>query len=70
MRAADLPGRLRHLSRERGWEFRKREGRGSHGVVTINGRRSSIPMQRGDMPPGTYRGILKALGISPSDVEG
>ena len=69
MRAADLLGRLRRLSRERGWDFREREGRGSHVVVTINGRQSSIPMHRGDMPPGTCRGILRALGINPSEIE-
>jgi hypothetical protein len=38
-------------------------------VVTINGRQSSIPMHRGDMPPGTCRGILRALGINPSEIE-
>lgn len=69
MRADDLRRRSARLARRRGWEFRERPGRGSHVVVVLNGRQSAIPMHRGDMPPGTYRGILKALGITPADVE-
>jgi predicted RNA binding protein YcfA (HicA-like mRNA interferase family) len=69
MRANDLLSRLRRLADKRGWDFRERPGRGSHVVVTVRGKHSSIPMHRGDMPPGTYRGILKALGLKPGDVE-
>ena len=70
MRATDLLRRLRRLSRQRGWEFHERSGKGSHLVVSINGRKTVLPMHPGDMPEGTYRGILKALGLRPTDVEG
>ncbi len=69
MRADDLVGRLRRLAKTRGWSIAERQGRGSHLVVTINGRQTAIPMHRGDMPPGTYRGIIKALGLKSEDVE-
>lgn len=69
MRADDLVSRLRRLAKARGWTIAERQGRGSHLVVTINGRQTAIPMHRGDMPPGTYRGIAKALGLKPDEIE-
>ena len=69
MRADDLMRRLRRLANNRGWKIAEREGRGSHVVLTLNGRRTVVPMHRGDMPPGTYLGVLKQLGLKPEDVE-
>ena len=69
MRADDLIRRLRRLAKDRGWGFRRREGRGSHLIVILDGRQTVVPMHRGDMPLGTYRAILKALGLKPDDVE-
>ena len=69
MRADDLMRRLRRLASARGWEIKERDGRGSHIVVTLNGRRSVVPMHRGDIPTGTYRGVLKQLGLEPEDLE-
>lgn len=69
MRADGLIGRLRRLARSRGWTYVEREGRGSHVVVKIDGRQTSVPMHRGDLPIGTYRGILRALGQTPDDME-
>ena len=69
MRADDLLSRLRRIAKERGEELREREGRGAHVVVRLSGLQTSISMHRGDMPQGTYQGILKALGLKPKDVE-
>jgi hypothetical protein len=31
--------------------------------------RSVIPVHRGDLPDGTYRAILKQLGLTEADLE-
>ena len=38
-------------------------------VVTLNGQRGVIPQHRADLPAGTYRAILKQLGLTPADLE-
>ena len=69
MRANDLLRRIRRLATVRGWDLVEREGRGSHLVITLNGRRTVLPMHRGDIPAGTYRAILSQLGLKPEDLE-
>ena len=69
MRAHDLLRSLRRLATRRGWEITEREGKGSHLVMRLDGRRTTIPMHRGNLPEGTYRAILKQLGITPEDLE-
>ncbi len=46
-----------------------RRGKGSHIKVWLNGRRTVIPMHRGDLKPGTFRQIKKDLGITDADLE-
>ena len=70
MRANDLRRRLRAIAKARDWTLIERDGRGSHVVVVLNGQPSTIPVHRGDMPLGTYRAILKQLGLTPEDMEG
>ena len=60
---------LRRLASRRGWPLEERSGKGSHIVVILNGRRSSIPQHRDDMKRGLYHGVLKQLGITPEDME-
>ena len=47
----------------------ERAGKGSHVVVTLDGRRSVVPQHRADLPAGTFRAILKQLGLTPTDLE-
>ena len=70
MRANELLRRLRSISATRNWPLDERQGKGAHLIVVLNGRRSVISMHSGDMPTGTYRAILKALGLKPDDLEG
>ncbi len=38
-------------------------GKGGHLKVTLNGKRSVLPMSSGDMKKGTMEGIKKQLGL-------
>lgn len=65
----DLEGRIRRLCTKRGWSYVTKPGKGDHMKIWVNGRRSVIPMQRGDIPIGTFRQILRDLGLSKTDLE-
>jgi len=60
---------LRRLASRRGWRLMEREGKGSHLIVCLDGRSSTVPRHRGDLPLGTYRAILKQLQITEADLE-
>jgi antitoxin HicB len=40
------------------------EAKGSHLKLRHGSGRTVIPMHRGDLPPGTFRGILRQLGLT------
>jgi hypothetical protein len=65
----DLRRRIRRLATKRRWTLEERQGKGSHLIVTLNGRAATIPMHRTDLPLGTFHTILKALGLSRRDLE-
>ncbi len=68
MKSADLPRRLNRLATKRGWDFETAEG-GGHTKVWFNGRRTTVPRHASDMKTGTFRAILKQLGLTETDLE-
>ena len=68
MKPADLLRRLRRLATKRGWDFDVNEG-ANHTKVMLNGRSSLIGRHPSDLKTGTFRGILKQLGLKQSDLE-
>ncbi|MBR1608828.1 MAG: type II toxin-antitoxin system HicA family toxin [Kiritimatiellae bacterium] len=53
------------LAESRG--FTRRRGSGSHQIFRDDtGRRVVIPFHRGDLPTGTARAVLRAIGIDPA----
>jgi mRNA interferase HicA len=68
MKAADLLRRLHRLATKRGWKIFVTEG-GDHTKVRLNGRGTTVPRHRGDLKTGTYRAILKQLGVTEADLE-
>jgi predicted RNA binding protein YcfA (HicA-like mRNA interferase family) len=68
MKPADLLRRLRRLATKRGWDFVETEG-SNHTKVTLNGNRTAIGRHPKDLKNDTFRGILKQLGLKPSDLE-
>ena len=68
MRAADLLRRLHRLATKRGWEIDVAEG-GSHTRIRLDGRGTTVPRHPGDLKIGTFRAILKQLGLTDADLE-
>ncbi|MCX8105970.1 MAG: type II toxin-antitoxin system HicA family toxin [Ignavibacterium album] len=51
-----------------GFEFKKQKG--SHGKFKhLDGRIVILPMNKKEIPEGTFRSILKQIGISKEDFE-
>jgi predicted RNA binding protein YcfA (HicA-like mRNA interferase family) len=69
MKSADLRRRLNRLATRRGWEIIETLGSGSHLKVRLNGKTTVIAMHRSDMPPGTFRKVLRDLGLTVEDLE-
>jgi predicted RNA binding protein YcfA (HicA-like mRNA interferase family) len=68
VKSADLLRRPRRLATRRGWEIDVAEG-GSHTRVRLNGRGATVPRHPGDLKTGTFRAILKQLGLTDADLE-
>jgi predicted RNA binding protein YcfA (HicA-like mRNA interferase family) len=68
VKSAELLRRLRRLAARRGWAFEIKEG-GSHTKLRLNGKVAPLPRHAADLPTGTYRAILKQLGITAADLE-
>jgi len=69
MKPAILLRQLRRLATRRRWSWREAAGRGSHRKIWLNGRFTVVPVHPGDVPPGTFRAILRDLAITPADLE-
>ena len=69
MRSNDLLRRLNRRATRLGVEHIETEAKGSHLKVRHNGRMAIVPMHGGDLPMGTYRSILKQLGLTKRDLE-
>ena len=63
--------RLRKLARSRGWAFEWRPdlGKGSHGRLLVNGRRTIIPYLKAELKMGTLHAILRDLQVDREDLE-
>jgi predicted RNA binding protein YcfA (HicA-like mRNA interferase family) len=68
MKPAELLRALTRLATRRDWPLTVQEG-GSHTKVTLNGRRTVVPRHPGDLKAGTFRAIMKQLGLTPADLE-
>ena len=69
MRPNDLLNRLRRRATKLGVEHEERPGVGSHLKVRHGEGRTIVPIHRADLPMGTYRAILKQLGLTEHDLE-
>jgi len=68
MGPAELLRRLNRLATKRGWAVEVTEG-GEHTKVRLNGRRTTVPRHTADLKTGTWRGILKQLGLTENDLD-
>ena len=69
MRSAELLRILCRRANRLGLDHSEAEGKGSHTKVRHGGRATVIPMHRADLATGTYRAILKRLGLTDADLE-
>lgn len=69
MRPADLLRRLRRRATKLGVDHAERPGNGGHVFVRPGGLTTTMLMHRIDLPTGTFRAILKQLGLRPDDLE-
>jgi predicted RNA binding protein YcfA (HicA-like mRNA interferase family) len=54
----------------RGATIETGHGKGGHVRVILNGRKTFIPTHgKTELAPGTYREILKQLGLKPTDLQ-
>lgn len=69
MKATELLRILRRRASKLSVQHEEIEGAGSHLKLRHAGRATVIPMHRGDLPSGTFRAILKQLGLTEKDLE-
>ena len=62
--------KLKSLSRKNGWDYdwRPDRGKGSHGIVTMNGKKTVVRNLRDELKTGTFHGMLSQLGIRANDL--
>lgn len=54
---------------DRAYRFETKPGKGSHGVVTFDGRKTTVKDRRKEIGPGLFAAMCKQLGIAPRDLE-
>jgi predicted RNA binding protein YcfA (HicA-like mRNA interferase family) len=69
VKSADLLRRLSRLATKRGQEIMETQGSGSHLKVRLNSKTTVIATHRTDLPTGTFRKVLKDLGLTTEDLE-
>jgi len=69
-KAADFIRSIERYASRHGLGCRVEPGKGSHRKVRLGARLSVVPLHGGDLPLGTYRAILRQLGITERDLEG
>jgi predicted RNA binding protein YcfA (HicA-like mRNA interferase family) len=69
MRAMELLRRLRRRATRLGLDHEESPGKGSHRKIRHGGRVSVVPIHGHDLARGTYRAILRQLGLTEEDLE-
>jgi predicted RNA binding protein YcfA (HicA-like mRNA interferase family) len=69
MRASELLRRRKRRASRLAIEHEEVAGKGSDVEVRHGAGRAVIPKHSGDMPLGTYRAILRQLGLIEADLE-
>lgn len=70
MTGRELLKKLRALAKARGWElaWQANLGKGSHGRLTLNGHKTTLPALRHELKRGTLKAILQQLDITEKDL--
>jgi predicted RNA binding protein YcfA (HicA-like mRNA interferase family) len=63
MKATEMVRLIERYARRHSVPYRAEHGKGSHLKLWLGDRRTVVPIHPGAMPIGTYRAILRQLGI-------
>jgi mRNA interferase HicA len=70
MKGNEFLKKLKSLADRKGWlyEWRADEGKGSHGALYLNGRKTIVRNLKDELKTGTFHAMLKQLGIKETDL--
>lgn len=70
MKGSEFLKKLKTLAGRNGWhyEWRPDEGKGSHGALYVNGRKTIVRNLKDELKTGALHAMLKQLGIKESDL--
>lgn len=70
MRGGEFLRRIQQLAHERGLscEWHPDKGKGSHGVLLYDGRRTVLRNLKDELKTGTFHAMLKQLGLKSTDL--
>jgi mRNA interferase HicA len=70
MKGSEFLRLLQKLAKQKGWDcdWRPDMGKGSHGVLVVNGKRTIVRNLKDELKTGTYHAMLTQLGLKDKDL--
>lgn len=70
MKGSEFLKKIQRLAKERALacSWHPDKGKGSHGVLKLGDKRTTLRNLRDELKTGTYYGMLKQLGLSENDL--
>jgi mRNA interferase HicA len=70
MKGSEFLRLLQKLAKQKGWDYEWRPdmGKGSHGVLVVNGKRTIVRNLKDELKTGTYHAMLNQLGLKDKDL--
>lgn len=70
MKGSEFLRKVKKAAKKKGWTFEWYPdiGKGSHGLLVVNGKTTTLRYLAGELRTGTYHGMLKQLGITEEDL--
>lgn len=70
VKGSEFLRRVQKAGKKNGWtvDWHPDLGKGSHGVLVVNGNRTILRDRKDELKTGTFHGMCKQLGIKPEDL--
>lgn len=70
MKGSEFLRKVKKLCDERGWSYEWHEdlGKGSHGILRVNGKVTTVRYLKDELKEGTLHGMLRQLQIKKKDL--
>jgi predicted RNA binding protein YcfA (HicA-like mRNA interferase family) len=71
MKGSEFLRKVQKTAKKNGWpcSWHPNLGKGSHGTLIVNGRRTVVRNLKDELKKGTYFGMLKQLGMTEADLD-